>query len=226
MSKASKKIKKSDVEIKEVDSNLDIRTLETTISNTLESDRKYFTAMFSKKYDICIKNEYGLTIKKLFVNKIHGGKYYTSMSFYNESVYHKEDDEDGEKEDDESDDELEEIGLKSRQPNQKREYSTENENLSVCLNGAFNHFFEKMKICVLCSEIHDDISETCNNCSIIKAFSKIELKECAICLETTKIYCTLPCNHNFHSRCVSQLKNPLKCPLCRENFELPLQRIN
>ena len=54
--------------------------------------------------------------------------------------------------------------------------------------------------------------------------SELVLNECTICLDTfspRQICITLPCNHKFHSHCITEwLHKELSCPNCRVELEI------
>lgn len=91
--------------------------------------------------------------------------------------------------------------------------------------------FKKVRKCPQCFEINEnpsDQSRICVNCCIKSALGFEEIK-CAICLENTCNYVTLPCTHKFHAIGFSKISGEYrryersheccrKCPLCRVNI--------
>jgi hypothetical protein len=85
--------------------------------------------------------------------------------------------------------------------------------------------FQKIKKCSQCLDLNFNPTENdiCVNCCfrIALEYPKIQ---CAICLEETHSYITLPCGHQFHGPCFTDItsnyihkinQSVRKCPLCR-----------
>lgn len=219
--KPTKKTPKKKEKKKDTD-KLSIDLLVNAINKTIESGST-FVVGFSKKYDECITNHHGVTMKELRVIKSrHTNSYYTELTCYSSSPYHNFHDEDDDEMANEED--YSEI-LSRRTPFLKGRINMSDNNIHSLLKTVFDIFNDKIKICNICTEVHRDTTETCNNCLVLSVFKQIVPIHCVICLEEAKIYCTLPCKHSFHNKCVMGLKH-WSCPLCRAAFELPLSRGN
>lgn len=187
----------------------------------------FFLTTFSKRFDKLIKNRDGVILKRLRISRLHNKNYYASVSCFNNSPFFVYDDENEEEEDNQfRDDEEADEEFFERHPRHKGSYSMDDKDLVTLLKRVFEFFRENIKMCQSCCDIHDHTTSVCNNCLVAKAFraNDEEVKECAICLEKAEVYCTLPCNHSFHTKCIVQLKHQC-CPLCRAHFSLPLERI-
>lgn len=100
--------------------------------------------------------------------------------------------------------------------------------LPTALEKLFNDF-KKIKFCTKCYGINrTEIHDICEKCNIKELLDIPEIK-CTICLEETRNYITLPCNHCFHISCFSKVKNTFlsalnkcsrQCPLCRAHIEI------
>ncbi|MDD4930846.1 MAG: RING finger domain-containing protein [Candidatus Colwellbacteria bacterium] len=209
-----KKVVKKSTEV------INLDALAEAVKKTIINDSR-FAVGFSKRYDECITNPSDVVLKSLEVEKsLYNEMYHTTLSCYNASPYHSF----NEEEDDNENEEDFEDATAKRFPFSKGRFHTSDKDVTVLLKRAFDIFNTKIKMCSLCNEIHMDISDTCNNCLVIKVFKQCEVKDCAICLEKAEVYCTLPCKHSFHNKCVMGLQSRT-CPLCRAGFELPLRRV-
>ena len=91
--------------------------------------------------------------------------------------------------------------------------------------------------CKNCADLqttrYEPNNDECNTCLFASIYHQDqEFKLCNICKENTHRYCTLPCGHSFHYKCVKEIKLALYrgsgfgqemkrlCPNCRAPFEL------
>lgn len=81
--------------------------------------------------------------------------------------------------------------------------------------------FQTITKCSECLDLNLTSDDICLDCSL-RIFLNYSMVECAICMESTCSYITLPCDHKFHAICFSKVKccyyqgeHGQKCPLCR-----------
>lgn len=125
------------------------------------------------------------------------------------------------------------VELSFKTPNKRYRHSSiclyethlDKEQLPEALKKIFTDF-QKIKKCNNCLDLilkPVDGSDICVECCVRELLGNKKIN-CAICMEDTSFYVTLPCEHTFHYDCFSNIEHKYQsdigkccqeCPLCR-----------
>lgn len=78
-----------------------------------------------------------------------------------------------------------------------------------------------LKRCMFCMSIwNSEMSDVCPLCLFSDYFTREnEVHECPVCKENVKDWTILDCNHRLCYKCLAQIKQPRRCPLCRHAID-------
>jgi hypothetical protein len=77
-----------------------------------------------------------------------------------------------------------------------------------------------MRRCMFCMSIwNSELSDVCPLCLFTDYFTREnELYDCPVCKESIRDWTILDCNHRLCYKCLAQIRNPRKCPMCRHDL--------